>query len=254
MLPDLAQVLQSSNRIDAYVNLIPARYYCPEDGTKKKGVQTTTAISTRTKKRNKQAPVNNPRNALSKSELREKLLAKIQEVQAKRKSTGDGKKRKRGEKRAHSEEVSFPNVVATKTAQSKQYEEATAGSKKRHLENDIRNIERKQEKVNRIGSVAERTEVQHSDRMEKALRRAQGTKIRDNVAKLKKTLKTKEKKKDKGKQEWKGRVDTVKQKNADRQAKRKENIQKYRTKKGKNRKNGFEGQGGKDFLNKDSET
>jgi len=252
MLPDFSQVLQSSERIDSYVNLIPARYYCPEDGNHKKGVPTTTAISTRTKKTNKKAPINNPKNALSKNELREKLLAKIKEVQAKRTSSGDGKKRKRGEKRVHNDEVSFPKVIATKSATSKQYEEATPGSKKKNLENEIRNIERKQQKVNKIESAAERTTVQHSERMEKALSRAQGTKIRDNVSKLKKTLKTKDKKKDKGKQEWKGRVDAVKQKNADRQKNRKENIQKYRTKKGK-RKNGFEGQG-HGYLNKDAET
>jgi len=192
----------------------------------KKGIPTVTAISSKTKKRNKQAAVNDPKNALSKNQLREKLQAKIQDMEERRKIQGDGTKRKRGEKRARTTDTSaveFANVVSSAKDLKSNYENEVANpsSKKRRIENEIRNIERKKEKINRIGSVAERTEIQHSSRMEDALKRAQGSKIRDDIPKLKKTLKSKEKKKGKGKEAWEGRVQDVKQKNADRQTKRK---------------------------------
>jgi len=249
-LPTINDVLTISNKIDSYVDLIPARYYCPEDGVTKKGVRTSEAVAKQTKKRNKKAPINDPKLALSKNELREKLLAKIKEVKDARQAKKDGKKRKRGEKRALEDDVTYANFV-DKDAETQ--EETGPSSKKHKLEKDIRNIERREAKINKMDDIKERAGAKHSDKMEKALRRAGGIKIRDNVSKLKKTLKTKEKQKSKGKEEWKERVQDVKKKNADKQVKRKENIQKYRTKKGK-RKNGFEGQKGEGFINKDKET
>eukprot|EP00397_Hematodinium_sp_SG-2012_P030690 GEMP01032525.1.p1 GENE.GEMP01032525.1~~GEMP01032525.1.p1 ORF type:complete len:255 (+),score=70.86 GEMP01032525.1:93-857(+) len=250
---ELASVLESSDTIDRYLNMIPSRYYLSEDDIARKRAQTTPAASSGVKKKKKKTP-SDPKGTLSRNQLRAKLLAKIEEMKKSREADPDteGKKgRRRGEKRVLNEDVSFAKVVQEAKTSALPYEDGKAGSKRRELEKNIRTLERQKGKVEKITDVTERTEAQQSLRMEKALARAQGGKIRDNVSKLKKTLRTKDKKKEKGKQAWKERVNEEKSKNNVKQAKRKENIDKYRTKKGK-RQNGFEGQQG--FLNKDKET
>lgn len=253
-MPTFKEVMENLNIINLFVDTIPARYYCPEDGVSKRGMTTTEAVSRMAKQKSKKAPVH--KHSLGHNQLREKLQERIREARLARTANpeNEGRKRKRGEKRAQVEDVSYPNFVKSKDEDElKRYEEPMPGTKRKVLEKDIRNIERSEQKLKSMENDKERAEKIHAERMEKALQRAGGAKIMDDVSKLKKTLKHKEKKKGKGHEAWKGRVDDVAKKNADRQAKRKDNIQKYRTSKKTKRRNGFEGQKGSGFLNKDKE-
>merc|ERR1712113_127705 len=91
--------------------------------------------------------------------------------------------------------------------------------------------------------------------MNKALLRARGEKVHDNTSKIRKTQKFMEKKKAKGKEAWRERVEAEKTQAEEKQAQRKENLQK-RSKKKKSKLisggdgRGFEGKG-KGFLNKE---
>jgi len=242
---ELGAVLASGEVIDCFLNMIPARYYFPEDGVTRKGLQTTTVLAERTKTAKRKRP-GSQHVPLSKNQLHEKLLAKIEEMKKNRQSDKKerGKSRQRGKRAV--EDVSFAKVMESTTPTP----ENKAGSKRRKLERDIRDAERVKKKIGNIADVAERTETQNSVRMEKALQRAQGNKIHDDVSKLKKTLKRKTKRREKGKKGWEERVNEEKADFAARQTKRKDNLQK-RSKK-KKRRNGFEGKPG--FLNQDVET
>eukprot|EP01096_Ripella_sp_DP13-Kostka_P011312 TRINITY_DN453_c0_g2_i1.p1 TRINITY_DN453_c0_g2~~TRINITY_DN453_c0_g2_i1.p1 ORF type:complete len:398 (+),score=231.56 TRINITY_DN453_c0_g2_i1:148-1194(+) len=84
-------------------------------------------------------------------------------------------------------------------------------------------------------------------KLQKALARARGEKIKDDPTKLKKSLKKKEKKKEKSRKEWNERIATETKKMEDRQKLRKANIQKKKDRSAGKRP-GFEGKK-KKFLN-----
>lgn len=78
----------------------------------------------------------------------------------------------------------------------------------------------------------------------KALLRAKGVVVKDDVAKLRKTIRKEKRKSEKSKEEWGERVKTLEEEKATKQAKREENLKERRESNGKRKSKG-KGKGGK---------
>jgi len=105
-----------------------------------------------------------------------------------------------------------------------------------------------------LGETEEAKKLKQEKGWNAALKRAKGEKVRDDVKKLKNSIKLKKKKKFKSTTEWKERTESVVAQKAQRQIHRQQNImnaiKKRKEKKiGKKGRAGFEGKK-KDFLNK----
>eukprot|EP00746_Dinoflagellata_sp_MGD_P167020 gnl/MRDRNA2_/MRDRNA2_97311_c0_seq1.p1 gnl/MRDRNA2_/MRDRNA2_97311_c0~~gnl/MRDRNA2_/MRDRNA2_97311_c0_seq1.p1 ORF type:complete len:331 (-),score=118.39 gnl/MRDRNA2_/MRDRNA2_97311_c0_seq1:19-1011(-) len=127
------------------------------------------------------------------------------------------------------------------------------GTKGARLQKAIREEEARKRKIAAVAGDAEaEAEINNEVRMQRALARAKGEKVHDDVARLRKSQKLNEKKKKKTKEKWNARIDTVEKEIKEKQKTRKENIQKKVQSKKKNReaKRGFEGKV-EGYLNKD---
>ncbi|MCJ1364223.1 hypothetical protein MMC16_003332 [Acarospora aff. strigata] len=108
----------------------------------------------------------------------------------------------------------------------------------------IRAAERKQQRINGLDEV-KRARIEDKDTWLNARKRAHGEMVRDDTSLLKKTLKRKEKAKQKSGQEWKHRLEGVEKGKAMRQKKRDENLKKRRDEKGMKGKKTKGGKGAK---------
>ncbi|KAL8744849.1 MAG: hypothetical protein Q9190_002946 [Brigantiaea leucoxantha] len=97
-----------------------------------------------------------------------------------------------------------------------------------------------QSKESRLNNLDEikKADVAEKDMWLNARKRAHGERIRDDTSLLKKTLKRKEKQKEKSEKEWKERTDGVQKGQAIRQKRREENLRKRKEEKGKKRGTG----------------
>jgi len=137
-------------------------------------------------------------------------------------------------------------VIETKYADPKK------GQKMKRLEQEIRQEERERKKIDKLDT-AEKMETMAEDRMSKALMKAGGEKVRDNIGKLNKTKKNLEKKKERNREKWVKRESAKNDKGVTRQEERKENIQKFRGKAPLKKRTGFEGKRGDGVINKDKD-
>lgn len=124
-------------------------------------------------------------------------------------------------------------------------------SKARRGTSDIKTrldaVTRKKERLSGMDA-EKRKEIEEKDRWLTARKKVQGEKVRDDANLLKKTLKRKEKLKDKSGKEWDGRIEGVRAGKEMRQKKRDENLRKRKEDKGsKGKKSGSKGssKGGK---------
>lgn len=206
----------------------------------------------------------------SRQELREKLERRIVELREERKrAQSEGDKAKAAVKRdaagdsaaasgqkkrkADIDAGGLGNIEAGKllfdAKAGKLPFEATIGRKGAKV-SKLRAALREEEAVNQKMAKAESEgrgeEMRKELAMKKALMRAKGEKVHDDIGKLRKTQKQLDKKKMKGKEAWTARAETERQAGEDRQDKRKQNL-KQRTSKGKkkmaerNLRSGFEG-------------
>jgi len=95
----------------------------------------------------------------------------------------------------------------------------------------IKAAERKQQRVNGLDE-AKRTDIEEKEVWLNARKHANGERVRDDTTLLKKTLKRKEKAKQKSEKEWKERLEGVEKGKAMRQRKRDDNLKKRRDEKG----------------------
>merc|ERR1712226_1232027 len=105
------------------------------------------------------------------------------------------------------------------------------GNKVRQLRTSLREEEDNHRKVREAEAAGHGEEVRRDVAMNKALLRARGEKVHDNTSKIRKTQKFMEKKKAKGKEAWKIRVDTETANAKQKQEQRKENLLKRSKKK-----------------------
>eukprot|EP00929_Paragymnodinium_shiwhaense_P002791 TRINITY_DN10307_c0_g1_i2.p1 TRINITY_DN10307_c0_g1~~TRINITY_DN10307_c0_g1_i2.p1 ORF type:complete len:359 (+),score=76.88 TRINITY_DN10307_c0_g1_i2:103-1179(+) len=128
-----------------------------------------------------------------------------------------------------------------------------AGSKVRHLSAALREEERAREKLQEAEAEGRGEEAQREAGMRKAIQRAKGEKVFDDVAKLRKSQKVFERQRLKGREAWAAREEAAAKQAEDKQAKRKENLQKKRNGKRERSGSGRHGFEGKrfGFLNSD---
>jgi len=126
------------------------------------------------------------------------------------------------------------------------------GDKVRRLRSELRKQEAEAGKVRRAEAEGRGDEARKDLALQKALKRARGEKVHDDVGKLRKAQKSLEMKRKKGKDKWEQLKKEEKQQKDDKQQKRKENLAKPRGKKAKLRaeqREGFEGKHGASFIN-----
>lgn len=105
----------------------------------------------------------------------------------------------------------------------------------------IKAAESKQRRISGLDE-AKRADIEEKDVWLNARKRAHGERVRDDTSLLKKTLKRKEKAKQKSEKEWKERLEGVEKGKAMKQKKREENLRKRRDEKGvKGKKKGGKG-------------
>ncbi|EER07364.1 Surfeit locus protein, putative [Perkinsus marinus ATCC 50983] len=131
------------------------------------------------------------------------------------------------------EDLDFSSFNFKKRAADVEEHKEKRVSKRQRLEKEIHEAEKEQQQIAQASSAEERVKLSQDKAIERAMKRAAGEKVHDDVHKLRKAHKAIDKKKNKSREEWAARSREVKEKQAAAQAKRKENIQKYR---GKNAK------------------
>eukprot|EP00933_Yihiella_yeosuensis_P083480 TRINITY_DN97705_c0_g1_i1.p1 TRINITY_DN97705_c0_g1~~TRINITY_DN97705_c0_g1_i1.p1 ORF type:complete len:355 (-),score=110.64 TRINITY_DN97705_c0_g1_i1:129-1100(-) len=114
------------------------------------------------------------------------------------------------------------------------------GRKVKKLRAELRKSEADATKLREAESRGEGEAVRKEQAIKKALQRARGEKVHDDVSKLRKAQKQMDMKKKKGKDKWEAKVATDKQKADDMQQQRKDNL-KNRGSKKKKKRAGFEG-------------
>jgi hypothetical protein len=127
------------------------------------------------------------------------------------------------------------------------------GTKGAKLQKAIREEEARKRKIAEVAGDSEaEAAINNELQMKRALARARGEKVHDDVSRLRKSQKINDKKKKKTKEKWNARIETVEKAIQDKQKTRKENIQKKVQSKKKNRdaKRGFEGKV-EGYLNKE---
>ncbi|KAF4670056.1 hypothetical protein FOL46_001036 [Perkinsus olseni] len=131
------------------------------------------------------------------------------------------------------EDLDFSSFNFKKRAADVEEHKEKKVSKRQRLEKEIEQAEKEQQQITQASTAEERVKLSQDKAIERAMKRAAGEKVHDDVHKLRKAQKAIDKKKNKSREEWAARSREVKEKQAAAQAKRKENIQKYR---GKNAK------------------
>lgn len=213
-------------------------------------------------------------NGLSRNELREKLQSRIAELKDERKrrqserdkakakaardAPENGESKKRKEIDVSKNAVVDDDVDAGKLDFEPQAAElpfeATVnarGAKARRLQQAIREEDVRKKKLAAVAGDAEaEAAVNREVRMQRALARARGEKVHDDVSRLRRSAKQVDKRKKKTKENWNLRVDAVEKSMKEKQKTRKDNIAKKVASKKKNQNRGFEGKV-EGYLNKD---
>jgi hypothetical protein len=102
------------------------------------------------------------------------------------------------------------------------------GSKKRKLQQQLREEERQKAKFQKMAP-DERDTAKRDLEMKKAMQKAKGERVHDNTAKIRKALKSMETKKAKSKQSWDARVSGARQEGDQKQERRQENLKNKRS-------------------------
>jgi len=105
------------------------------------------------------------------------------------------------------------------------------GAKIKELRKQLRQHDKESAKISRAETEGKGKEIRNELAMQKALKRARGEKVHDDITKLRKSQKRMEGKKKKGKEQWESRAQNLKDQASDRQAKRKENLMAHRSQK-----------------------
>lgn len=121
------------------------------------------------------------------------------------------------------------------------------GKKVQKLRSDLRKREAEAERLKAAESAGEGREVRQDLAMRKALMRAKGEKVHDDLGRLRKAQKALDLRKKKGKEKWAERKENDLRLVKEQQEKRRENLQSRRSKK-KQKRAGFEGKSS-GFLN-----
>lgn len=106
--------------------------------------------------------------------------------------------------------------------------------KKPSLKKLLKEAEKKKEKLDKLkskGNLETVTRIQSSSAWKSALAKSEGKVVKDDVRRIKKTIKRVVKKKEKSRKLWKDRKETVKAKQESRQKKRQRNIETRKEKK-----------------------
>lgn len=125
------------------------------------------------------------------------------------------------------------------------------GAKAARLRQSMREVEKDNKLLEKADHEGRRDDARREIAMRKALQRARGEKVVDDVSYLKKGQKNIELGKKRTKEQWKERVAQMEGAAMDKQQKRKENLAKKRSKKARER-DGFEGKDS-GYLNKDKD-
>uniref|UniRef100_A0A7S4R050 Ribosomal RNA-processing protein 14/surfeit locus protein 6 C-terminal domain-containing protein n=1 Tax=Alexandrium monilatum TaxID=311494 RepID=A0A7S4R050_9DINO len=116
------------------------------------------------------------------------------------------------------------------------------GQKARRLRTELRKQEMAGEKLREAEARGEGEDLRKSMGLQKALLRAQGQKVHDDIHKLRKVQKAMDMRKKKGRDKREEQKEEIKRKQEERQTRRKENLAKRAANKKKNkRRSGFEG-------------
>ncbi|EER19513.1 Surfeit locus protein, putative [Perkinsus marinus ATCC 50983] len=141
------------------------------------------------------------------------------------------KEREEGEEKANvKEDLDFSSFNFKKRAADVEEHKEKKVSKRQRLDREIQEAEKERQQIAQASSAEERVKLSQDKAIERAMKRAAGEKVHDDVHKLRKAQKAIDKKRNKSREEWAARSREVKEKQAAAQAKRKENIQKYRGK------------------------
>ena len=110
--------------------------------------------------------------------------------------------------------------------------------RKMALKTALKHVQRKEaemEKLKNEGEMEAATHMKMQDLWQRALDKSEGKKIRDDSSRIKKTMKSVEKRKEKSKQQWKQRKEEEGKRMAKRQQKRVDNIKKRKMDKKNNK-------------------
>ena len=196
-------------------------------------------------------------------ELREKLHAKLDQLRGgKRKITTEDDreslKRSRLEKKTKSKKKKDDDKLSAKIKTVTEIEEQSMPKKQHSIKNDqgdlvfskfdfasgnpnskkkslnteklLKKAEKSMEKIEKLEKEdsAKAQQLKESMAWDKAIKKAEGEKLKDDPKLLKKTLKSREKRKTQSKKKWEDRVKTVENQKQEKQTKRKENIKERR--------------------------
>mmetsp|Transcript_26852 Transcript_26852/g.22128 ORF Transcript_26852/g.22128 Transcript_26852/m.22128 type:complete len:180 (+) Transcript_26852:372-911(+) len=151
-------------------------------------------------------------------------------VAAKRKEREAAAKEEQEQAATVREDLDFSSFNFKKRAADVEEYKEKKVSKRQRLDKEIQQAEKEQQQIAQASTAEERVKLSQDKAIERAMKRAAGEKVHDDVHKLRKAQKAIDKKKNKSREEWAARTREVKDKQAAAQAKRKENIQKYRGK------------------------
>lgn len=209
--------------------------------------------------------------ATSREDLQKKLHSRIDELREKRKleqsqrdkAAAAARDAREGKPKQAQPQIDF-GAVGVNARKSElttaELNPNAAGSKKRKLQQQLREEEQQRAKLQKMAP-DERDTAKREIGMKKAMQRAQGERVHDNTTKIRKALKTMETKKSKSKKDWEARQSHVRQQGDERQERRQENLKNKRTrgkkdvntetrKTRKDEQGGPKGQPGKDAAGK----
>eukprot|EP00747_Dinoflagellata_sp_TGD_P167883 gnl/TRDRNA2_/TRDRNA2_193147_c0_seq1.p1 gnl/TRDRNA2_/TRDRNA2_193147_c0~~gnl/TRDRNA2_/TRDRNA2_193147_c0_seq1.p1 ORF type:complete len:316 (-),score=102.75 gnl/TRDRNA2_/TRDRNA2_193147_c0_seq1:83-1030(-) len=107
------------------------------------------------------------------------------------------------------------------------------GTKVQNLRDNLRKEEANRRKLEAAETEDQRRDLKKDMLMSKAMQRARGEKVHDDIHRLRKAQRNLEMSKKKRKKNWEDRIESEKKQMEDKQAKRKENLQNQRSKKKK---------------------
>jgi hypothetical protein len=178
--------------------------------------------------------------ATSREDLQKKLHSRIDELREKRKleqserdklvaaaKTAREEKPRQAQAQAQLEFGAVGVNAKKSDLTTAELNPSAPGSKKRKLQQQLRDEERQKAKLQKMAP-DERDTAKRELEMKKAMQRAQGDRVHDNTTKLRKALKQMETKKAKSKNTWDARKDGVRKQGDERQDRRQENLKNKR--------------------------